>query len=76
MYYHNTGKSVQDSARAYADILAYYSFKNISFMRFIGGARRCCVYFYTRSVIRFRGRKGLYNAAVGLQLTHYVTSHL
>ena len=29
MYYHNTGKSVQDSARAYADILAKYSFKNI-----------------------------------------------
>ena len=75
MYYHITGKSVQDSARAYADILAYYSFKK-KCMRFIGESRRCCVYLYTRSVIRFRGRKGLYKAAVGLQLTHYVTSHL
>ena len=45
-------------------------------MRFIGGARHCCVYFYIRSVITFWGRKGLYNAAVCLQLTRYVTSHL
>ena len=45
-------------------------------MQFIGRARQCCIYFYTRSVIKFRGRKGLYKAAVGLQVTHYVTSHL
>ena len=50
----------------HSDILAYYSFKYI-FKRFIGGAPHSCIYFYTRSVITFRGRKGLYNAAVGLQ---------
>ena len=38
-------------------------------------APHCCIICYTRSVITFRGRKGLYNAAVGLQLTHGVTPH-
>ena len=42
-------------------------------MQFIGRAPQCCIYFYSRSVITFRGRKGLYKAAVGLQFTHYVT---
>ena len=46
------------------------------FMQFIGVAPHSCIYFNTRSVITFGERKGLYNAAVGLQLTHYVTSHL
>ena len=44
-------------------------------MLFIGGAPHCCIICYTRSVITFRGWKGLYKAAVGLQWTHYVTSH-
>ena len=45
-------------------------------MQFIGEAHHCCIYFYTRHISTFRGRKGLYKAAVGKQLTRYVTSHL
>ena len=75
MYHHITCISLQYSAR---HTLTYYPIISlkITFMQFTGGAPQCCIYFYTRSVIAFRGRRGLYKAVVGLQLTHYVTSHL
>ena len=67
--------SLQDLARKlcwYTSLLLVWKY---IFMLFIGGAPHSCIICYTRSVITFRGRKGLYKAAVGLQWTHYVTSH-
>ena len=74
MYHLDTCITLQDSAR---HTLTYYPIISlkITFMQFTGGAPHCCIYFYTRSVIAFRGQEGLYKAAVGLQLTHYITSH-
>ena len=59
MYHHNTCISLQDSAR---HTLTYYPIISlkITFMQFAGGAPQCCIYFYIRSVIAFRGREGLY----------------